>query len=250
MPFLKKLGLVSSVLILTITLSACSAVGSTKPAALQITSNPQASVFLDGKLLGTTPFYSDQLDAKEHLIKISAGEATYVQKITLAPTTLTVIDRDLNDNFFAQSGDVLSLIQGQKGLVIISDPSGAQIVIDGQSKGQSPQTVEDLQDGEHKVKLQKEGYIDREFDVKTDSKYQLLANVTLASEIAKGAPTAPSPTPAPEEVVVLATPQGFLRVRQDESTTSPEVGRVKPGDKLEVIQETQDWVQVKFQDKQ
>ncbi|HSX19169.1 MAG TPA: PEGA domain-containing protein [Candidatus Saccharimonadales bacterium] len=244
MPFLKKLSLVSGLWLLATILSACTAVGTVKPAALQIATTPEASVFLNGKHVGKTPFYSDQLEAKEYTIKITTGEATYVEKITLNPSTLTVVNRELNNNFFAQSGEVLSLIQGQKGLSVISTPDNAQIIVDGQSKGQSPQIV-DLPEGEHKVKLQKQGYIDREFEIKTDNKYQLVATVTLASEIAKGAPTAPSQAPASTQVVVQSTPQGFLRVRKDPSTSSTEIGRVKPGDKLELVQETQDWVQVK-----
>src|SRR3989344_1571397 len=57
---------VSSFLFLVLFLSGCKAIGTTKPAALQITSVPEASVFLDGKHLGKTPFFSDQLKVGEY----------------------------------------------------------------------------------------------------------------------------------------------------------------------------------------
>ena len=60
-PVFQILGL----LILVAFLSGCSIVGGNKPAALQVTATPEASVFLDGKHLGKTPFFTDQLDAKE-----------------------------------------------------------------------------------------------------------------------------------------------------------------------------------------
>lgn len=236
--------------VLAISLSACTAVGMNKPAALQITTTPEASVFLDGKHLGKTPFYSDQLQNKEYLVKISAGEASYSEKVTLTPGTLTVINRDLNDNFLAQSGEVLSLEPGQVGLFVISMPDQANVTVDGKLAGKTPIKIADIKEGEHKVQITKEGYVDREFAVKTSSKYQLTANVTLASQIAKGILTTASPTPQLQMVEIQQTPQGFLRVRKEASLSSPEIGRVKLGDKLELIQETTDWVQVKFEDKQ
>src|SRR5437660_9065 len=104
-------------ILLILLLSGCKVIGSTKPAALQVTSTPEASVFLDGKHLGKTPFFSDQLKAGEFTLKISASEASYVDKITLKEGTLVVVTRDLNDNFLAQSGETLWLESGKKGLM-------------------------------------------------------------------------------------------------------------------------------------
>src|SRR3990167_2032918 len=166
---LKVLLPATSYLLLATIFFGCSAIGTTKPAALQITSIPEASVFLDGKHLGKTPYL-----------------------------------------------------------------------------------VEKLEEGEHKITLTKAGYINREFAVKASNKYQVVADVTLASEIAKNPQVQPSPVPAlsVQKVRILATPTGFLRVRKEASLDSPEIGRVKTGDELEIIQETKDWVKVKFEDKQ
>lgn len=250
MPLFKKLFLVSGLLVLATLLSGCSAIGTSKPAALQVTSTPEASVFLDGKHVGKSPFFSDQLKAKEYLVKLTSGEASHSEKVTLTESTLTVINWELANNFLAQSGEVLWLQKGQKGLFITSMPDEANISLDGQLIGKTPKKIEDLEEGDHKVSLSKQGYIDREFAIKTSNKYLLVADVTLASEIATGQTTAPSPLPEPEKVEVLKTPQGFLRVRKEPSTSSPEIGRVKDGDKLELIQESQGWVQIKFEGKQ
>src|SRR3990167_10596445 len=79
--FLKYLLLVTCHLSIVFLLSGCSAVGSNKPAALQVTSVPEASIFLDGKHIGKTPFFSDQIKSGEYLLKITASEASYVDKI-------------------------------------------------------------------------------------------------------------------------------------------------------------------------
>lgn len=237
-------------LLLTIPLSGCTAVGSSKPAALQVTSTPEASVFLDGKHAGKSPFFSDQLKAKVYLVKLTAGEASYTEEITLTEGTLTVINRELANNFLSQSGEVLWLEEGENGLFITSMPDEATISLDGQIIGKTPHKSQDLEEGDHKVTITKVGYIDREFSIKTSNKYLLVADVSLASEIAKGEVTVPSPLPEPEKVEVLKTPQGFLRVRKEASTSAPEIGRVKDKDVLELIQESSGWFQIKFEGKQ
>src|SRR3990167_10787947 len=111
---------VTCYLLLITSLSGCSLTGTSKPAALQVSSIPEASVFLDGKHLGKTPYYSDQLQSGTHTLKITASEAIYVQKINLYPQALTVVNRELNDNFMAQSGEILWLENGKKDIFITS----------------------------------------------------------------------------------------------------------------------------------
>lgn len=244
---LKFLILATSYLLLTAILSGCSAIGSSKPAALQATSVPEASVFLDGKHLGKTPFFSQQLKSGEYLLKITASEASYVDKITLTGGTLTAVNRELASNFLAQSGENLWLKPGQKGLFISSLPNEADVTIDGVYIGKTPLLTFEIKEGEHKVLLSAPSYIDREFAIKTSDKYQLLADVTLASEIAKGLVPSQAPLSEPKKIEIVNTPLGFLRVRKEPSVNAIEVGRVKTGDQLEVIQETEDWVKIKFE---
>jgi uncharacterized protein YgiM (DUF1202 family) len=250
--FFKYLSLVTCHLSLVFLLSGCSAIGESKPAALQVTSVPEASVFLDGKHLGKTPFFSDQLKAGEHLLKITVSEASFVDKVTLTSGTLTVVNRELANNFLAQSGEILALVPDEKGLFISSMPNSADLTIDGKLIGKTPALVDEIEDGEHKVLLAKAGYQEKQFSIKTSGQYQLVADVTLASQIAKGVSLSPatSPVPAPQKVEITQTPQGFLRVRSEPSLASTEIGRVKTGDQLEVIQETKDWIKIKFEGKQ
>ncbi len=248
----RKLLLATGYLLLTTILSGCTAVGSDKPAALQVTSTPEAALFLDGKHLGKTPFFSDQLRAGEHLLKITVSDASYINKVTLIGGTLTVVNRDLASNFLAQSGEVLWLDSSQEGLFVTSQPAQAEVTIDGKYKGETPLLAADIEEGDHKVTLSKAGFINREFSIKTSKDYQLQADVTLASQIAKGITNQPTPAPnlEPQKVEVLTTPLGFLRVRSEPSLSATEVGRVKTGDQLEIIQEVKDWVKVSFEGKQ
>ncbi len=231
-------------------LSGCNLTAFSKPAALQITSVPDSSVFMDGKLLGKTPFYSDQLSPGDHTVKLSASLSSYSARISLTSGTLTVVNRELADNFLAQSGENLWLDPGLSGTFLVSRPEGTEITIDGKFYGNATKLIQNLEDGDHQVQLTKAGYVTRQFQIKTSSKYRLNADITLASEIARGqvAVAEPSPQVQVKKVEVLKTPQGFLRVRKDASLTSDEIGRVSTGDQLEVIQETDDWVKVLFGD--
>jgi uncharacterized protein YgiM (DUF1202 family) len=246
----RKLFLVTFFLFLVSFLSGCSVLGVSKPAALQITTTPEASVFIDGKHIGKTPFFSDQLKNKDYLIKITSGEASHTENILLTQGTLTVINWELNNNFLAQSGEILSLKKGEKGLFVSSMPNKTSLELDGKHIGKTPIKIENIEEGEHKLTLSKAGFLDREFSIKTSKDYLLEANVTLASEIAKGTVEAPAPLPVFEFAQIQTTPLGFLRVRKEPSLSSQEVGRVDTGEKVEIIQETEDWMLVKFEDKQ
>ncbi len=236
-------------LLLAISLSGCSLFGYSKPAALQVTSTPEASIFLNGKHLGKTPFYSDQLKEGTYTLKISASEATYVDKIDLYAGSLTVVNRELNSNYLAQSGEVLWLEGGKNAAFIATSPPDADITVDGKYHGRSPVQITDISIGDHKVLASKQGYLEKEFAIKTSSKYKLIASVTLASEIAKNPEATKKPQIQVAKVEIVKTPQGFLRVRKDASLDSPEVGRVNTGDQLDVIQETDDWIKISFEGK-
>lgn len=252
MPFrnltLRKIPPILLILTFAVVLSGCKAVGNANSAALQVTSNPQASVFLDDKHIGKTPFFSDQLKEGEHSLKITAGEATYVDKIGLKNGALTVVNRDLNNNFSAQSGETLWLVDGENGFFVASSPPDADITIDGQYKGKTPSII-DFESGEHKVKIGKSGYTEREFTIKTAKNYKVIANVTLSSKEAKN-PQQKNEQNTIDKVEILETPQGFLRVRKEPQLDAQELGQVSTGTTYEVIQETDDWIKISFDGKQ
>src|SRR3989344_5756685 len=175
-------------LLLVIALTGCSAIGTSKPAALQVTSASEAAVFLDGKHLGKTPFYSEQLKAGSHTLKITASEASFLTQITLRESTLTVVNRQLSDNFMAQSGEILSLEPQKTSLLVISEPGDADLTIDGQLVGKTPVLKDDIKEWEHKLQISREGYASREFAIKIVPNFQLSANITLASTTAKEVP--------------------------------------------------------------
>ena len=241
--------LATSYLLLTTILSGCTVIGTTKPGALQVTATPEASVFLDGKHLGKTPFFTDQLDAKEYTLKITVSEASYTEKIILTPGALTAVNRELSANFLGQSGETLSLNKQGKGVFISSYPDKAEVSLDGKIAGETPLIVGDVKEGDHQVSLNKTGYIQREFTIKSSNKYQLTANVTLASEFAKGQTASSESQPQGKSVEILRTPLGFVRVRREPSLESLEIATIETGKQAELLQEVQGWYSIKFEGK-
>lgn len=57
---------------------------------------------------------------------------------------------------------------------------------------------------------------------------------------------APLPTPVPPPPTITATSTGNLRIRQQPSTSSPQIGTLKEGESAEVVGRTaaSDWVQI------
>ena len=248
----RQLSIVSCFLFLALVLSGCSAVGFQKLAALQVTSTPQASIFLDGKFLGSTPFYSDQLKRGIYDLKITTPDSAYKNKLELSDNTLTVVDWDLAANFLAQSGSILNLLSGGRGLVVTSLPADADVTIDGRYSGKTPVQITDITAGEHKVQLSKSAYVSREFAIKTLPRYQLIAQVTLASKIAKGQGTDISQPEASgaAKIEIAKFAQNFVPVKKEPADASSDIGRAKAGQQLDLTGESQDWFQVILEGKQ
>ncbi len=51
------------------------------------------------------------------------------------------------------------------------------------------------------------------------------------------------------KVLILNTPTGFLRVREDASIASKEITKVKPGESYELLEEKTNWFKIKIDDK-
>ncbi len=227
------------------------------PAALQISSTPTATVFLDGNSVGITPYFDDQLTPGEHTVKL-VPEATTDQlvswesKVTLVANILTVINRTLGSSEDSSSGETLSLEKIAKkdsaSLEVISIPDQAVVKVDGEPKGFAPVLIEDLSAGDYQVVVSAPGYQEKSISAHTVTGYKLTVAVQLAKEEegteeeeatpsaekkeeeeeAEEEETTPTPTTKAEAtptasvdkpyVRIKETPTGWLRVREEPST--------------------------------
>lgn len=205
-----------------------------------------ATVFLDGKEVGKTPYENKNLEVKQYDVKLERDGAYWQGKIKLNSGTLTSISRDLSPAEASAAGEILTLERG-KGLTVISNPSDANVEIDGKLFGKTPQTF-DIGKGEHTILISHSNYLNRSIKVNLPDKFNMTISVDLSlSEADLTSVSAPVITQTPE-VVVKQTPTGFLRVRDKASLSGKEIDRVNTGDTLILLEELSGWDRVRLVD--
>jgi hypothetical protein len=229
--------------------------------ALQVTSVPKSQVYLDNILVGTTPFCAcdpTQMlaigDYNVKLVPIEGDFKPFEEKITISRSTLTAVDRAFADNGSGE-GSIISLIplndKNEAEVLVTSSPDKANVFLDSNPVGITPLVLRQVSLSDHDLRITKNGYKDKSLKIKTTSGYQLksifyLGINTDLSESQTASVGASLTTTLPASVLILNTPTGFLRVREDSSINSLEIGRVKPGETYELIQEKTDWFEIKL----
>ena len=237
---------------------------------LQITSQPSAKVYLNNKFIGNTPICrcdnsktGNVLPTGGYMISINpiqGSSAPFAQHITIGKGVLTVVDYTFGPPG-QSSGSVLELTPADNpsanSLLLTSFPSSAEVFLDDNSIGKTPLSYSNPTVSDHKLVVQKTGYTDKTLHINTPNGYVLQAIVYLAvtnqpasasnsATLSASASAQLFPSPIVAKVTILSTPTGFLRVRADASLGSPEVGQVKPGDSLYLLNEKNGWYEVKL----
>ena len=222
--------------------------------ALQVTSVPKSQVYLNGQLIGETPL--SKRDPKDgipignyriRLVPKEGNSKSYDEQITINKSTLTVVDRTFGES---ASGSVITLTplsnKKETEVMVISFPDKTNIFLDNNPEGKTPILLKNVTESDHELKLAKEGYLDKTLRIRATSGFRLKSvvflsvNPNVASFSAQTSLSVPQ-TPKVAKVTILDTPTGFLRVRADSSIASLEIGRVSPGDSLELVCEKEGW---------
>ena len=251
------------------------------PGALQISTTPKATVFIDGTQVGVTPFFDDKLKSGEHTVKLVPEATTdnlvsWEGKVNLTPGILTAINRNFATSEAFSSGEIIWLekisSRDKSSLSVISTPDQAVVKVDGEPKGFSPVLVENLSPGSHQLSVGTPGYEERTISAKTVAGYKLIVNVQLAQKIEgieeatpsaelgpspspKASPTpktTPKPTITPPEkpyVLIKETPTGWLRVRMEPSASATEAAKVNPGEMFPYLNEEKSgWLKIEYEE--
>jgi hypothetical protein len=108
---------------------------------------PEAVVFIDGENVGQVP-QSREVSAGEHFVVVQQkGYKTFEQKLRIEPGQTITITAEL---------------KAAGSLQVLSNPAGAQVYINGELFGPTPLRKDDLDVGEHVVKVQYPDYYDFE----------------------------------------------------------------------------------------
>lgn len=241
---------------------------------LRVDSVPTVNVFLDSKLLGRSPF-QDKVASGDYTIKLVPDStvestATWQGKISVGQNLLTFVNANLSESELTSAVDVLwleKISSKNSEFAITTNPDGASIVVDGETKGVSPLTLTDISLGEHTLEITSPGFAQRSLKVKTTAGYKLIVSTKLALSSVTPTPEAtssPTPsitakiTPTPKTattsadpakpfVIIKDTPTGFLRVRMEPTTSATESARVNPGEKYHLFNEKSSWYQIEYE---
>lgn len=111
-----------------------------------VTPVPNAEVFIDGASAGPAPYdHNDLAPGKHYVIVRARGYAEWKREVELDPATPTTLSADLS-----ASGTVK----------VLSNVSGAMVLIDGQVMGKTPVVLDNIAAGEHIVEVKQSGYVD------------------------------------------------------------------------------------------
>lgn len=231
--------------------------------ALQVTSIPKASVYLNDKKIGNTPLCKceskDLIKTGEYTIKLISEKGdfkSFEEKITINKSTLTVVDREFLEGLQGSASVItLSPISDKKAteLLVLSVPKDANVFLDNNAVGTTPLILKDVTESDHNLSVTKDGYKDRAIGIRTVQGYKLTSLVFLGVNPIASSPSATqvatsSATTTIQNVIILDTPNGFLRVRKGNSTTSPEITRVSDGEIFEFVDEKDGWFEIKLED--
>jgi hypothetical protein len=254
-----KIGLL---LALSFLLSGCTIpfFGKAKQAALQVTSTPKATVFLDGEHIGTTPFYDEKLKPGDYTIKLTPDDPEAIpweSKIHLAGGILTVVSRELASNPDQTSGYTLSLEPAADkksvSLAVVSTPDGAVVSLDSEPKGFSPISLDNLTAGEHLLTISSPGYVEKSLKPRLVEGHKVTATVQLAKlpEEAQAEPEATesadlkpqdetsTPTPKP---TAKPTPKPTPKSTSDKSATG---SASLEGSQVKILDTPTGWLNVR-----
>ena len=234
---------------------------------IKIISSPRATVFLNSVASGQTPF-DRELKSGEYMIKlIPQGEATsaasWQGKVKISQNSLSYVNRELGSSDITSAGEIFTIAPMEKKpkdsnlgeISVETDPAGAIVYLDNDEKGVASLIMTDVPRGQHELSIYIPGFFRRTQKINVEGRYRVNAVFKLAIDESQKPPTSNAqPTPATDSakpgkkifVKVVDTPTGFLRVRKEASSDSEEIGRVKPGDQLEVVDQADVWYQVKY----
>lgn len=205
-----------------------------------------ATVYLDGKEVGKTPFEDKHLDVREYTVKIEKEEAHWQGKVQLTADTEAIVNRDLSVDQSSSAGEILTLDRGH-GITIVSNPGDADVEIDGTLQGKTP-IAQNLASGEYTILVSHANFLKRSIRVNVPNNFNLTISVDLGLSEPDLATIQTPVITRTLEVLVKQTPTGYLRVRDKPSLNGTEIGQVKPGDKLILLEEQGAWDRIKLPD--
>lgn len=145
-----------------------------------------AEVSVNSKVVGNTPFQSDSIRPGTNKITIKSATRQYQTSIDFLSSnkgTVHVVgiirDLGISDVFSSGQEFWFEKDKSQNILRIISEPSGATILIDGAEVGKTPFTSNSISEGSYDLKISYAGYETQTARISTKKGYTLNGSIKL-----------------------------------------------------------------------
>lgn len=231
-----------------------------RKAAIHIETVPDSQVYVDNEYVGRTP-YEGEFEKREISLKLvpesfEGPMAPYETRIVLVTGVKTVVRRVFGIGEEGSFGEEISFERlggGESSAAVISDPDGAKVFWDGKMVDVTPLRLDGMASGAHQLTISADGYEDRSFSVQVVKGYGVTVNVKLkkggevaGDNVEELVTDGENDEEKEKHVEILETPIGFLRVRQEPSVESAEIGRVNPGEEYKVLEKNEagDWFKI------
>lgn len=177
-----------------------------------------ADVYIDGEKIGQTPIQTQEVSSGTHTVKIQSTEnplAVYSTKVDFLPTIEVTFQRDLGVSDLFSSGRDFWMEKGRTNLTVISQPSGAEVTIDGSGVGVTPLSLDKITEGDYELSIKSTGYETQSARISVKKDYNLNVSAQLF------------PTPIPPRVTAFEGSQNLydLTINNEIVAKSPERAR-------------------------
>jgi hypothetical protein len=226
-----------------------------KPGGIDVEASIDSNVYLNGQLVGKTPFKgvykAEPLILKVVPIDDQLGYVPFETKLTLIAGIQTVVRREFGKTEDVSSGDIISFEKekGKTSIVVISTPADASVSLDGVPRGFSPFKTSTISPAEHQITVKAPGYLDRIMTVTAKYGYRLTVYAKLG-KASEDQQIPPEVSPSIKTFIeILNTPTGFLRVRSAPGKDGQEIAQVTPGSKYLFLSTdvASGWYEIQYQ---
>lgn len=221
-------------------------------AGIKVESIPEANVYINGELVGRTPYEGEYQAGEVELqliaLAFDSPRMPYEQNIKLTPGVQTIVRRNLGETTTDTAGEVISFEKNNDNsaaITVVTTPDSSSVTLDNSNTDSSPVRFGNINLGEHQISVSAEGYETRSFEVRAVAGFTLTAIVDLQrkpeNELNAQSAKTSDTTQQEQFVVIQETPVGYLRVRSEPTTIAEEISQVNAGDEfllLETDEET------------
>ncbi len=226
--------------------------------AIKISTNQPASVQIDGKNVGQTPYSDEKIRAGEMSIRLTPQDTSlqpWDSLIDVESGVLTVVNRNFATNNNQAEGHIMTMkpiSQAVASISVVSEPDGAMVKLDGSPIGPTPLEKNQVNEGSHKLVISAPGYKELEVSINTQSGYKVMIDAKLsklevapitdiseATDSADATDSATTTTPAPSGAVSPTS------TKSNTTPTPTKAGDAKSTGKVKILSTPTGWLRVR-----